>query len=219
MIGIKRIIVIIAAAAAALSFSLKASAAEEDVDAAGIYAGQYEAAGLDTLFSGLPQETRERLSAAGVEMSADTVPQAIDAGRLLAQAAEMLSEGSSTPLCGFTACFGIIILCALTEGFGIGVSEKRLSSVQGAAAAVCICAAVIVPLSSTIQRAAEVMNGASGFLLLYAPIMAALLAGSGGAAGAGTYYTSMLTAGNAVSLVSSRLVVPLMNVFLALSVT
>ena len=219
MIGIKRIIVIIAAAAVALSFSVTFSAAGEDGDAAGIYEGQYEAAELDTLLSGLPQETRERLSAAGVELSPDTAPQATDTGRLLAQAAEMFKAGSSTPLCGFTVCFGIIILCALTEGFGIGVTERRLSSVQGAAAAVCICAAVIVPLSSTIQRAAEVMNGASGFLLLYAPIMAALLAGTGSAAGAGTYYTSMLTAGNAVSLVSSRLVVPLMNVFLALSVT
>ena len=206
-------------AAAALSFSVNVHAAQESGGADELYKGQYEAAGADTIISGLPQETRERLYAAGIELSPDTAPQAVDTGALLSEAAKMLAEGSSTPLCGFTVCFGIIILCAMTEGFGICASEKRLSAVQSAAAGVCICAAVTVPLCSTIQRTAEVLNGASGLMLLYAPVMAALLTGSGSAAGAGSYYGAMLTAGNAVTLVSSRLVVPLMNVFLALSVT
>lgn len=219
MIRIKRIVLFIAAAAAALMFTMNVYAAEDDSGIEDVYKAQFEAADMGSLFFGLPQETRERLSKAGVEFEADREPQTLDTAGLLSQAAEMLVSGSKTPLCGFTVCFGIIILCSMTEGFGIGASEKKLSSVQNTAAAMCICAAVIVPLCSTIQRVSEVLSGASGFMLLYVPIMAGLLSAAGSQLGAASYYTSMIVAGNAVSLAASRFIVPLMNVFLALSVT
>ena len=219
VIRIKRIILFIAAAAAVFAFSVEVYAASDENDLSEVYKSQFEAADISSLLSGLPEETRESLASAGIGLDTDSTPQLPDTGRLLSQAAEMLASGSRTPLCGFTVCFGIIILCSMTEGFGIGASEKRLQTVQNTAATMCICAAVIVPLCATIQRASQVISGAAGFMLIYAPVMAGLLSGSGHTSGAASYYTAMLTAGNAVSLLSSRLIIPMMNVFLALSVT
>ncbi len=216
---IKRIILILAAVFASVMFSLNVSAVSENDENTSLYKVQSEAAGLEQLLGGLPQQTREQLTAAGIELDMGNSPSALSFGSILSQTANMLAAGSRTPLCGFTACLGIIILCSVTEGFGISASEKKLSTVQNAVGTMCICAAVIVPLSSTIQRTAEVLSGASGFLAIYAPVMAGLMLSSGSELGAASYYTAMLTAGNAVSLTASKLVVPMMNAFLALSVT
>ncbi len=180
---------------------------------------QSEKAGAGSLYLSLPEETKKALSAMGITSANAESLASLQAGNVLSGIFDMLNEAGKTPLCGVGICFGIILLCSMTEGFRAGTGESKLGAVQNTVAAVCISAAVIVPLGTTIHKTSEVLTGASGFMLLYAPIMAGLLAGAGKETTASGYYASMLTAGNAVSLVSSRLVIPLMNVFLSLSVS
>ncbi|MBQ9460789.1 MAG: hypothetical protein IJU51_02565 [Clostridia bacterium] len=196
-----------------LSLNVSAKSQNELLDA------QAAGSGAESLYSGLPENTKKALSGMGItSVNAESLA-SLQTGRVLSGIFGMLNEAGKTPLCGIGICFGIILLCSITEGFRISSAGGSMSAVQNTVAAVCISAAVIVPLGTTIERAAGVLTGASGFMLLYAPVMAGLLISSGRQSTASGYYFSMLTAGNAVSLVASRLVVPLMNVFLALSVS
>jgi len=195
------------------------SAATEQEEKDRLFTLQSETLGTNRLFDALPQQTKEALQKAGIgELKAEGLYD-LQMGAVLSTMMEMLTSNSKTPLCGLTVCLGIILLCSVTEGFRIGSSDLRLGSVQNAVGTMCICTAVIVPFSHTIASAAEVISGGAGFMLLYVPIMAGLMASTGHEVTAGSYYTGMMTAGNLVSVLSAKLLVPMMNVFLALSVT
>ncbi len=200
-------------------FPVRARAAQNEDSTEKLIAAQSDRVNAQALYSGLPEETKSALSQMGITSVDVEDMSGLSAGRVLSGLLDMLAGVSGTPLCGVGVCFGIILLCSVTEGFRLSTEESKLGPVQNTVATLCISAAVIVPLCSTIGRASQVLSGASGFMMLYVPIMAGLLMGSGRETTAAGYYASMLMAGNAVSLVSSRLMVPLMNVFLSLSVT
>lgn len=184
-----------------------------------IYSKQLEVTGSERLFSALPEETRRSLAQAGITSTDYNELISLNTSSVLSQIIEFLNTGSRTPLCGFAVCMGILLLCSLTEGFHMGLADQRMTSVQNSVGTMCVCTAVIVPLCVTTAKAAEIISGASGFIMLYVPILAGLLISSGKQATAASYYSTMITAGNVVSEAASRLVVPLMNIFLALSVT
>ncbi len=215
---IKKLIFITLALFAAMTLSVTVSAASED-ETDRVLDSQLGAVNGEALYDSLPPGTKERLSRLGITSLDHDGIKAIDMGSAAEQIISMLTEGSRTPLCGVTACMGLILLCAMTEGFQLGGSDRRLGAVQDAVGTLCICAAVIVPMSATIGRVSEVIGGASALMLVYAPIMAGLMISSGSEVTGASYYTAMMTAGNAVSLTASRLVIPMMNGFLALSVT
>lgn len=184
-----------------------------------IYGGQADSCNLQKIFDALPQETKSKLYEMGITSINYGELSDLDTKKLLEQFSQTLTLKSKTPFCQMAVCIGIMMLCSLTEGFNITVSDRKLNSVLTALGTVCICTAIIVPVCATVSRASEVLNGVSGFMVLYLPIMAGLVISSGNQALGTSYYTLMMTAGNVISSVSSKLIMPLMNVFLALSVT
>ncbi len=188
-----------------LTGSLNVSAAsEEETDR--LFQEQTEMIGGDRLFQELPEEVKEALSRSGITGLEPQKLQGLSVGQVLSEIVSMTVKNSKTPLCGLAACLGVLLLCSVTEGFRIGASGMRLGTVQNAVGTICIASSVIVPFSQTITSASEIISGGAGFMLLYIPIMAGL-------------FVRMMTAGNAVSAAASKLIVPLMNVFLALSVS
>ena len=173
----------------------------------------------ESLYDSLPSEVRRSLSEIGITSVDYGQMSELDFGRVLEKMISMLNAGSHTAFLGMSVCMGIMLMCSMAEGFNVTLGERTLKSVSNAVGTMCICTAVIVPLCSTIERAVEVLNGVSGFMVLLVPIMAGLVISSGKEMTGTSYYTMMMTAGNAVSTVSAKLVSPLMNVFLALTVT
>ena len=184
-----------------------------------VYKKQLETIDSQGMLSAMPEQARESLSNIGINSADIKGLASLDTKRIFEEIAALSGKSGRAPLNSFALCIGIMLLCTLTEGFRFGLAEKRLLTVQNAVGAVCVCTAVIVPLCSLICRTSEIINGAAGFMLLYVPILAGLLVTSGRETTAAAYYGSMMTFGNFVSAVSSKIVVPLMNVFLALSVT
>lgn len=171
---------------------------------------------IQRLFDSLPTEVKRSLSEIGITSVDYGQISGLDFGRVFEKIFAVTGEGSKSALTGMSVCLGIMLLCSLTEGFHVTLEKRGITDTVGT---MCICTAVIVPLCSTIERAVEVLNGVSGFMVLMVPIMAGLIISSGKEITGTSYYTLMMTAGNAVSTVSAKLVSPLMNVFLALTVT
>ena len=193
---------------------LRVSAEEQE-----LYRQQMEDADVERLMDALPAETRESLSAVGITSLDSGSLSSLDTGSVLAQSLVILGNCSRTSLCGFAVCMGIMLLCAMTEGFSMRLSDQRLQPVQNAIGGLCVCTAIVVPLCATVAKAAEMIRGAAGFVLFYVPILTGLLLTSGKEVTGASYYQTMMTVGNLVSLAASGLVVPLINVFLALSVS
>lgn len=171
---------------------------------------------IQRLFDSLPTETKRNLSEIGITSVDYSQISGLDFGKVFEKIIAMFGEGSKSALTGMSVCLGIMLLCSLAEGFHVTLEKRGISEAVGT---MCICTAVIIPLCSTIERAVEVLNGVSGFMVLLVPVMAGLMISTGKELTGTSYYTVMMTAGNAVSAVSAKLVSPLMNVFLALTVT
>ncbi len=184
-----------------------------------LYEEQLDDINSQRLFDSLPQNTKDSLSELGITSANYQQLSSLDVRDMFTEIISIVGRTAGSPLCGMGVCIGIILLCTLTEGVRLTSDGKKLSTVQGAVASMCVCTAIVVPLCRTISDAADVLAGASGFMLLYVPILAGLVISSGNEITGTSYYTSMMTVGNIVSNAASRLVMPLMNVFLALSVT
>ena len=77
---------------------------------------------------------------------------------------------------------------------------------------------VVSPIVSCIANAAAVIKTAAGFLLACVPVLAGIMIVAGQPAAAGSYNLLMMAAGNVISLLSANILVPMMNIFLALSI-
>lgn len=184
-----------------------------------VYKKQLESIDSQEMLSAMPEQARESLSNIGISSADIDNLTSLDTKSIFEEIISLSGKSSKAPLNSFAICIGIMLLCTVTEGFRFGLAEKRLLTVQNAVGAVCVCTAVIMPLGSLIYKTSEIINGAAGFMLLYVPVLAGLLLTSGRETTAAAYYGSMMTFGNLVSAVSSKIVIPLMNVFLALSLT
>ena len=173
----------------------------------------------DALFAGLPEETKNSLSALGITDTKSDGLSRLNFSSTVNELVNLISRSSGTPLAGFAVCMGIILLCSVTESIKPCAGSQKLETVQNTVAALCISAGIIVPMSATITRLSEVLTGASGFMMLYVPILAGLMVTLGKESSAGSWYSSMMFMGNLLSSAAARVILPIMNVFLALSVT
>ena len=204
----KRIIILIFLTLSVCFISIPVNAAEERKDDSGediteIYDEQLIASGADRLYSSLPEETKKMLSDMGINAFDYESTDALRSVGIFKQAVELIGEKSSGPLGTLALCLGIMLICSLVEGTDITVGDKTLEGISSAVGALCICTAIVVPMCRMISRAVEII----------------LMATSGHEISAGSYYTMLMGAGQLITQLSSKLIAPIMNVFLALSVT
>ena len=208
-----RIILISAAAFMILSFPVSAAGNDE------LFDEQLRISGAGELYSSLPEETQRYLEKMGIFRIDRETLTGIDPGGLAGLVVSLIGERGVVPLGAGSACLGILILCALTESTSITIGERPLSGVASMVGTLSVCTALIIPVSSVISRSIELIHGASGFLLMYVPVMAGLMISSGHQASGASYYVSLMTASEVITQISSNIIAPLMNVFLALSLT
>ncbi len=184
-----------------------------------IYDSQLKVSGADKLYSSLPEQTRKMLGDIGMgQLDYESVG-SFDSSVIFQKALELTAQNGKTPMSAIALSMGIMMICALFEGMDISPGNKALGGIISSVGALCVCTTVLIPLSSLISRSAGIINGAAGFTLIYVPIMTGLLISSGQPAAASSYYTMLMGASQLITQVCSRLIIPFLNVFLALSVT
>lgn len=184
-----------------------------------IYDEQQSMSGADGLFAALDDETKESLRRIGIDSPDADILSQTDIGKILSEIATLLTLHGKTPLSCLGISIGIMLLCALVEGCSLSLHEKAQGTVLSLVGPLSLTASIIIPICQTIGRVCEVLNGVSGFMLLYIPVMAGLMIASGQEVSGASYYGIMMTVGQVVSQLSSKLVMPLLNIFLGMSVT
>ncbi|HHZ05689.1 MAG TPA: stage III sporulation protein AE [Clostridiales bacterium] len=130
----------------------------------------------------------------------------------------MIGEQSITPLNSMSKVLAIILLCALLESFKTTFSSGPLGGALGVVSTICICGIIIYPISNTIAMGAAVVNSSASFMFMYIPIMVGLMVSCGQPVTGASYYSMMMGASTVVSQIASKILVPLLNVFLGISV-
>lgn len=167
--------------------------------------------GAAGMYDSLDGETRELLSQAGVEEA--QVEGELKAESLWGAVARLVREKVTAPLKALAALVGVIVLSRLAACW----EERRLGKTAALAGALACAGIVAGPLAELIDQVGTVAETASAFLLASVPVYGGLLVAAGSGVTGGSYSFLTLAAGNAIPLVVSGLVLPLLCLFLALA--
>lgn len=168
----------------------------------------YEKSGAGELYDALDDETQDLLSQAGVE---DGTWEGEDGEGLFEMFSSLLQEKLAAPLKGLAALLGVVILCRLGGSFEEGGDSSLLAGTLA-------CAGILTaPLLELIRGTQEVVESACVFMGASVPVYSALLLASGSTAVGGSYSFLALAAGNLIPVLSSAVLMPILHIFLMLS--
>lgn len=138
----------------------------------------------------------------------------MEEGDLFSVLSSLLKDKLNAPFQTFALLAAVLILCRLAACFG----EGMVSSTAALAGSLVCAVAVVSPILSLMHAAARTVESASVFLLAAAPVYGGLLIASGAPTAGSTYSALTLLLGNAVPVLSTSLIFPALQIFLALSV-
>ena len=217
----KKIFTVLLITAAMLMFSFNASAetaTEKSNTTENYFEDQIESSGANGLFDKLPDETDNYLSELGIDgidykKLLDVSPRSI-----ISLLLDMVSGKASGPLKASVAVLGMILLCSILEGFKTSFGEKSLGGVFGIVAALCVGTSVIIPITSCVAGACSVIKVSCDFMLVFIPVLAAIIAASGNPTAAVTYNTLVFSVSELISRFSLNFITPFIKIFLAFSI-
>ena len=190
----------------------------DDTSFENIYKEQIEISGADDLEKQVPEETKESLNNIGViGIDWDDISN-ISPDKVFAEILNIAKKKSYKPLTSFSVIVSIIILCALFDGMKTSFGSNPLSNVLGVVSTLCICACVVAPIVECINNLSSIIQNSSNFMLLYVPVITGIMISSGQALSAGNYNFMMVILGDTISQIVSRLLVPMLNMVLAVAV-
>ena len=172
----------------------------------------YQNSGADTLMEALPEEAQSLLQNVGADPMEAPAPDA--AAKLFSALSEGFRAEWTAPARAFLTLLASCVLCRLVQEF----AAKELSYAVSVCGALCAAVTLLSPMASLLEQAARVTDAAAVFLLAAVPVYAGLLFTAGNTVTAPTYGALSLAAANAVSVLSSAVLIPVLRVFLAFSV-
>ncbi len=216
----KKAICLILAFAAAFFLRVPAFAdtASSSQDFSRYYQQQAEQSGADQLQDKLPEDTRKILEGLGIDGANWSSIASVTPQNYFQKILSVFTGKAVNPLRVLGSIIAVVMICALLNGLKLSFGEKTMSGVIGMVGTLCVCVLIVQPIVSCISDAADVLKVASGFLLACIPVMVAVMAAAGQAVSAGSYHLLMMAVGNIISIFATTVLVPMMNLFLALSV-
>ena len=182
------------------------------------YKEQLELSGAKSLWDELPSETKNSLINFGIEDFDWKSINSLKPESVFNELARIAKSKSSLPVKTLIHIVGIILLCALMEGMKISFSDNTLSGIIGVVSVLCICLVIINPVVNCIASTAKIIKIAAMFMLCYIPIITGLMIASGQSFSATSYNALMVWVSEIIAQISSELLVPILNVFLSLSI-
>lgn len=216
----KKMTLIIALLLIGLVCSCISVGAEEENDETSIdeiYSSQLEESGALELADELPQDARKNLDDLNITSPDWRRLNSLSFFEIMGKIISIAGQESITPLNSLSKVLAVILLCALLEGFKTTFSSGPLGGVLGTVSTLCICGLIAYPITETIVRSANIISLSANFALAFIPVMAGVMITSGQAVSGASYYAMMMAAGTAVSQIASRVLVPMLNVFLGIS--
>lgn len=210
-------IVILIISTSVQAFANENDAVDENVDGDSTQITYDEQA--DKLFKSLPQETQDVLSELGLAGTKSIKLNELSFSKILSLIANAATSQSVSPFASMATVIAIMILYAVLESYKDSLKLNTMQEVLAVVTTLCISAALLFPSVEIINYASKTIENASNFMLMYIPVAVGIMAYSGQGISGSSYYTLMVFACQGITQISSRIVVPFLNIFLGISVT
>ncbi|MCH5300051.1 MAG: hypothetical protein J1E56_01940 [Ruminococcus sp.] len=205
----------------ALSFSVFSVSAEETESTENTGQDSYEVISdkdKQSLFDSLSDDAKKSLSNLGIDSVDPGFIDNLTFDKIISEIIANAANVSKNPLKSMLSVIAIMLLSSLLSGLKNTLNNGKMQQVIDVVSTLCITSALVLPVSNVIINTTNTVLTASNFMLAYIPIMLVVLVSSGRFVSGSAYYSMMVMAGQAVSQIASKIVVPLLNSFLGISI-
>ena len=172
----------------------------------------------EDLINALPDDTKEILNRLDIYGPDYSSLLDLDFSKLAGEVMKLITGQWKTPFGVFASVCGVMIIFAILDGFREGLKSSPMSEVMGTVSVLAVTSIIVLPVTQLIENCAGSLMVSTSFLLAYLPVFAGIVISSGNSVSGAAYYSIMIGVGNVISLLSSHVIVPFMNVFLGISV-
>lgn len=172
----------------------------------------------ENLYNSLSEEAKNSLSNLGITSIDPNQINNLSFDKLISQVVSTFANQSATPMKALISVIAVMLLSSVLSGLKNTLSNSKMQQTIDIVSTLCITTALVMPVSQTILQATNVIITASNFMLAYIPIMLVVMVSSGHAVSGGAYYSMMVMAGQGVSQIASKIITPMLNAFLGISI-
>ena len=170
------------------------------------------------LYNSLSDDVKQSLENIGINGIDGQQISQISFTEVVNEIVKLAGENSAGPLKAVISLTALILICSLLSSYKNSLSSE-LSSSLGIAAVLCATCTAALPAIRVIADMSAVVKTASAFMLAFVPVMVMIMSSTGHAVSGASYYAMMIGAGEGVGQLSSKVIVPFLNMFLGVSVT
>lgn len=170
---------------------------------------------IESLYDSLSEEVREDLSMISADSANLESLNEVSFDSVMKLIFKKVSQESTGPLGSCAVVIAIMILNSLLSSYIDSLRYSSMAEVLRAVMTLCVITTVTAPVISLISDCLGTVKDASNFMLLYIPVMVSILAFSGHAVSGASYYSFMVLACQGVSRMSTDVISPLLNSYLA----
>lgn len=214
----KRILIVLFTVIIAAFSIVRADAADINEDLQDYYSSQLDNSGAGDLYYNLPDEAKDTLNDIGISSPDWQQLNELSIGAVTLEILKLLGQSSFQPLACMLTIIGVIIFCALSDCFKDSCGTSPLDGTVSIITALCLCGVVVFPVADILTAGTTVIKNGAAFMLMYVPVMAGILVASGSSISGASYYTTVMAAGEVISQIGSKLLSPILNILLGITV-
>lgn len=214
----KRILIVLFTVIIAAFSIVRADAADINEDLQDYYSSQLDNSGAGDLYYSLPDEAKDTLNDIGISSPDWQQLNELSIGAVTLEILKLLGQSSFQPLACMLTIIGIIIFCALSDCFKDSCGTSPLDGTVSIITALCLCGVVVFPVADILTAGTTVIKNGAAFMLMYVPVMAGILVASGSSISGASYYTTVMASGEVISQIGSKLLSPILNILLGITV-
>lgn len=174
---------------------------------------------VNKLMDSLSDEVKKDMKQIGVDSPDIMSLSDVSFDSVMTLIVDKLSQNSKAPLSASAVVIAVLILNALFDSYTDSLRQSSTKEVLSVVSTLCITTTLVLPVIDLIDDCIITVTDASNFMLLYIPIMVAILTFSGHAVSGASYYSLMVLACQGVSQLSTKFISPLLNIYLGFCVS
>ncbi len=173
---------------------------------------------LTDLYNSLSGEAKQSLQNIGAESADANILSNISFYSIINEISNIASQNISTPLKGLITITAILLICSILSSYKSSLSND-ISTAINIVSTLCIVSAIVIPAITVINNTASVIEISSNLMLAYIPIVVVMMSGTGHIVSSGSYYATMIATSEGIVQLSSKVIIPFLNMFLGISIT
>ena len=190
----------------------------ESSDTAEIIDRLYYEVGADKLIYNIPEEARDFLSEIKFENFKPDGTDKVTVESIFNGIAYILKENILEPFRILICVIGIILITAMFDTLKSSSLSGSLDNTLSVISALCMITVLAPSMLALIDTLSQTIVNASNFMIIYVPVITALIIMSGQPVVGSMYYGVMIYVSNAVLQIESKIIIPLLKCIVSMSI-